>query len=105
MTHFTLQNLDERHRSLEELRRAAFGLLEQPMVCRVCYAQYDNKGCYCGRNEWALVGLVVIEISLLIERLNREQRGCTSDASCVHCREFSESNFADAKVLSKESVQ
>lgn len=83
--HHTRQGLDERHRALEELRRRSIGS-EQPSACRVCFTLHnEDVGCVCGRNEWTVLGIVVIELALLLEALHRERAACTVGDGCPVC--------------------
>jgi hypothetical protein len=84
-THFTTLSLVERHRELEDARRASLGLPSEPRACRVCYVKQVGSDCPCGRNDWTYLTVVVIELELLIESLQRRQLNCTGSANCEHC--------------------
>lgn len=103
--HFTRQTLEERHRALDDLRRKHLGVVHEPEACRDCYDVYDKQPqCICGRNSWAILTVVVIELGLLLDALHREARNCTGEDNCRHCLQASETghihtsaNFSQGK--------
>lgn len=63
--------IEQRLQALEELHKRSIGD-DDVFVCRTCYAEKDDKGCPCGRLDWALVQIVIIDLALWLDDLQQE---------------------------------
>lgn len=79
MSNDQLLGLEERHRELEDWRRAIAGLpdAEAARACQSCYVRFDQKGCACGSNDWALLSVVLILIKIRIDDLHTRAKSRT----------------------------
>lgn len=68
----TRQNLEERQRALSDIRKNALGDADVPRVCRVCFMVLhddDERSCICGRCDWTIIDVALIELDLMIDSL------------------------------------
>lgn len=66
-THILHDTADEILRRLEDARRRSLGEHTLSLTCRVCYSEFDDHGCPCGRCDWAPTDVVIVELTLWIQ--------------------------------------
>lgn len=67
MPHMSELTLVERLRRLEDLQQRTAGACPPyPLVCGICGAPHDPKGCPCGRRVWVMLPVAIIELQFAL---------------------------------------
>ena len=63
---YTLHATEDNLHTLEDIKKRSVVEQTRPMVCRVCYCEYDERGCVCDRRAWVPIDVAILELHMIL---------------------------------------